>query len=329
MNIFGQEANLKRLEIAIKNDYPVLLIGETGTGKTSMIRELGKKMKADVTRFNLTGETGVDEFVGKYELVAGETVWKDGVLLNAMKKGQWLVVDEVNAALPEILFVLHSLLDDDKFVLVSNHEGEIVKPHKNFRFFATMNPVDEYAGTKELNKAFKSRFEMVLYVDYAENKHEVQAVMAQAGIKESEVLKMVALANNLRDLKAAHKIFYTCSTRDLIHWAKISKELDMEEAFMVCIVNKANGDGPIIKEEYKKIFGGFKKLESKGKRFTIEGFEQAVVAFEAMEKKRTQEIEEELKKGREENEKIKADLEKKKKDLYAEIGKKIAEDYGK
>src|SRR5206468_1631140 len=115
--------------VAIKSDKPALIIGETGCGKTSIVRELAHKHDHKFMRFNLTGETSVDEFVGKYTLVNGETVWQDGILLEAMKQGAFLVVDEINVALPEILFVLHSLLDDDKFVVVANHNGEIVRPH--------------------------------------------------------------------------------------------------------------------------------------------------------------------------------------------------------
>lgn len=239
-SIIGQDRNLNFLKHAIEHNVNTLLVGETGTGKTSMIRELAAHHKRQVVRFTLTGETTVDDFVGKYELEEQKTIWKDGVLLTALKKGHWLVVDEINAALPEILFVLHSLLDDDRYVMVASHEGEIVKPHKNFRFFATMNPMDEYAGTKDMNKAFMSRFDMILEVGYPENAQEVDILTNKTGVDRNKAFAMVSVAQKLRDLKKDHKIFYTCSTRDLIQWGKlVHSGLSMAEGLLCAVVNKA------------------------------------------------------------------------------------------
>lgn len=283
--IIGQDHNKKMLDVAIKNDLPVLLVGETGTGKTSLIREQAIERKADWVRFNLTGETTVDEFVGKYELEGGGTVWRDGILLQAMKEGKWLIVDEINVALPEILFVLHSLLDDDKFVVVASHSGEIVRPHESFRFFATMNPVDEYAGTKELNKAFQSRFNMVLKVHYPDNKTESKIIQDKTGVTAATANKMSDVAVALRKAKNEDKIFYTCSTRDLLQWGKLTKDLGMEDAFIVSILNKANGDKDTMVKVYDRIVGKHLTLENQGYELNIDWFEAAAKKLEADKKK--------------------------------------------
>ncbi len=283
--IVGQEYNKKMLDVAIEKDLPALLIGETGTGKTSLIREQAIERKADWVRFNLTGETTVDEFVGKYELEGGKTVWRDGILLQAMKKGQWLIVDEINVALPEILFVLHSLLDDDKFVVVASHAGEVVKPHADFRFFATMNPVDEYAGTKELNKAFQSRFNIVLKVHYPDNATESRIVQDKTGVDAATANKMADVASALRKAKEDDKIFYTCSTRDLLQWGNLVEQLGLEDAFIVSILNKANGDSKSIIEVYDKVVGKHIELESHGYTLSIDWFEAAAKKLEADKKK--------------------------------------------
>jgi cobaltochelatase CobS len=271
--IIGQDVNKSILEVAIKKDLPILLIGETGTGKTSIIREAALARKQDWVRFSITGETTVDEFVGKYELENGQTVWKDGVLLDAMKTGKWLIADEINVALPEILFVLHSLLDDDKMVTVSQHTGEVVKPHKDFRFFATMNPTDEYAGTKELNKAFQSRFSIVLQLHYPPAAVEAKIVSDKTGVALEDATKMADVAVALRKAKADEKIFYTCSTRDLLHWGNLCDVLDPGEAFRVSILNKSNGDAKAILEIYTLIIKRYITLEQPGVTLTVDWFE--------------------------------------------------------
>lgn len=295
--IIGQDTNKKILNVGIDKNYPVLLIGETGTGKTSIIREAAILRKQPWIRFNLTGETTVDEFVGKYELDSGKTVWRDGVLLDAMKNGKWLIVDEINVALPEILFVLHSLLDDDKMVTVAQHSGEVVKPHEDFRFFATMNPTDEYAGTKELNKAFQSRFSIVLTLHYPPAKVEAKIVADKTGVDLETATKMADVAVALRKAKQDEKIFYTCSTRDLLHWGNLVAELGHGESFRVAILNKSNGDAGAISEIYRHVVGRYVDIEKPEITLTIDWFEgqqQAIVderkKFESDKERIRQEI---------------------------------------
>lgn len=272
--IVGQDINKGILKVGIDKDLPVLLIGETGTGKTSIVREQAKAYGKEVSRFSITGETTVDEFVGKYELSNGKTVWKDGILLDAMKNGKWLVCDEVNVALPEILFVLHSLLDDDHFVTVTNHNGEVVKPHKDFRFFATMNPPEEYAGTKELNKAFQSRFAIILNLHYPPASIEAKIVSDKTGVSLEDATKMADVAVALRKAKAEEKIFYTCSTRDLLHWGELCDVLDPGEAFRVSILNKAGTESEAIYEIYSHIIKRYITLEQPNVTLTVEWFEK-------------------------------------------------------
>ena len=48
------------------------------------------------------------------------------------------------------------------------YDGRIVRPHPNFRLFASMNPSEEarYGGTKMLNEALLDRFPMVIRMEY-------------------------------------------------------------------------------------------------------------------------------------------------------------------
>lgn len=259
--IIGQKKIYSLLEVAADHNLPALIIGDTGTGKTSIIQDIANCRDQEWRRFNLTGDTTVDEFVGKYTLAAGATVWEDGILLQAMKAGHWLIVDEINVALPEVLFALHSLLDDDRFVVVAGHNGEVVRPHEDFRFFATMNPVEEYAGTKELNKAFQSRFNIVLEMEYPPKKDEIAIVEQHTALDKLSIAKMVDVATAIRALKKGEKVFYTCSTRDLIHWAKMTKLTDMETGFTVAVLHKGMSDRKALVQTYDKVVARYNALD--------------------------------------------------------------------
>ena len=132
---------MNTLAIAVRDNLPALLIGESGTGKTSAIRFLAHETKNGLRRVNLNGGTTADELVGRLLINNNGTYWVDGVLTEAMRNGEWIVLDEIDAALPEVLFVLQSVLDDDGYlVLAEKDDKEIVHKHKDFRIFATCNP---------------------------------------------------------------------------------------------------------------------------------------------------------------------------------------------
>ena len=314
--IYGQDHNLELIDLAIKQNLPALLIGETGTGKTTMIRKKARENNKRLTRFNLTGETTVDEFVGKFTLQDGDTVWQDGVLIQAMKRGHWLVVDEINVALPEILMVLHSLLDDEKAVVLTDKDGERVEAHEEFRFFATMNPVHEYAGTKELNKAFFSRFPMVIHIEYPSSKTEIKILKKKVGIGQSKAEKIASVGAELRKKKKNGNLYFTCSTRDLIYWAQLAKHIGLAKSFRLAIANKAQNEIEEVIDILQATLSGIKEAKSKAgvENLTLEQIENKI--WELTEKK--DEITREKNQLEYEREKMKSEIEEKMKDEFEE-----------
>lgn len=243
IDYIGQRRQLERVAYAINNKLPVLLIGETGTGKTALVRYLAAMTNNNFRRVNHNGGTTVEDLVGKILVsnTRGGTFWVDGVLIDAMRKGHWYLADEINAASAEINFVYHSLLDDDGFVVLVENDGEVVHPHENFRFFAAMNPATTYSGTKELNKALMSRF-FVMKVDFPSIKDEEQ-ILIKSGQDSKVAQAMVKFAVSVRGLHSKNEIEYVLSTRDLIMWSNAHKYFKM---FIVsaeaAILNKVNED---------------------------------------------------------------------------------------
>lgn len=96
--------------------------------------------------------------------------WQDGILVDAMKHGRWVILDEINLAEPQILERLNSLLERDPMLVLSEYDGTKIgkngdiEVHPNFRIFGTMNPA-EYAGRAPMSPAFKDRWSMYKYVD--------------------------------------------------------------------------------------------------------------------------------------------------------------------
>jgi midasin len=83
--------------------------------------------------------------------------WLDGVIVKALEKGQWLVLDNANMCNASVLDRLNSLLEPNGCLSINEHcgpggEPRIVKPHQDFRIFLTTDP--RYG---ELSRAMRNR----------------------------------------------------------------------------------------------------------------------------------------------------------------------------
>ena len=82
------------------------------------------------------------------------------MLVEAVRKGYWVILDELNLAPSEVLEALNRLLDDNRELHIVETQT-VVKAHPRFRIFATQNPTEGYGGRKELSEAFKNRFVLI------------------------------------------------------------------------------------------------------------------------------------------------------------------------
>ncbi|HEU0051435.1 MAG TPA: AAA family ATPase, partial [Patescibacteria group bacterium] len=91
---------------------------------------------------------------------ATETVFNYGPLGRALRDGKPIIIDEINLMPPEIIARINDIMlrkTGDRVRLQENGEEEFtVKP--GFAILATCNLGTQYAGIKEVNAAFKSRW---------------------------------------------------------------------------------------------------------------------------------------------------------------------------
>ncbi|SBT44952.1 dynein-related AAA-type ATPase, putative [Plasmodium ovale wallikeri] len=98
---------------------------------------------------------------------AFQYVWKDGKLIECMKKGYWILIDEINLANQQTLEGINSILDHRKEIFIPE-TNEVVKSHKNFRLFCCQNPYKEGGGRKGLPKSFINRFSKIYFEELIE-----------------------------------------------------------------------------------------------------------------------------------------------------------------
>lgn len=253
-NEFKGEDTLKAMEFGIKNNKQVLLVGETGTGKTSAVKYLAHKHKKPYRRLSFESGTTSDDVIGKILLNKQGTYWIDGDLTSAVRNGEWVLLDEVNACPPEVMFKLHPLMDDDAHIILNEHDGEIVKAHPDFRLFAALNP--NYAGTRMLNRAFVSRFEYVINFEHLPKDEEIALLMERTSVKKAQAEKMVDVAIRLRANNRDGILTLPMSFRELEAWADLTPDFGFDKAFALTVVNKCYADS----SEREAIYDAFKLI---------------------------------------------------------------------
>lgn len=203
--------------------FPVLIQGPTSAGKTSMIEYLAEYSGNKFVRINNHEHTDLQEYLGAYISGSdGKLKFQEGLLVQAMRKGHWIVLDELNLAPTDILEALNRLLDDNRELLIPETQ-EIVRPHENFMLFATQNPPGLYGGRKVLSRAFRNRFLELHYDDIPEDELEFILQKRSINTAPSDCRRMVSVYKELSRLRQTSRVFEQkdsfATLRDLFRWA--------------------------------------------------------------------------------------------------------------
>ncbi|XP_059556931.1 midasin isoform X4 [Myotis daubentonii] len=203
--------------------YPVLIQGETSVGKTSLIRWLAAATGNHCVRINNHEHTDIQEYIGCYTSdSSGKLVFKEGVLIDAMRKGYWIILDELNLAPTDVLEALNRLLDDNRELLITETQ-EVVKAHPRFMLFATQNPPGLYGGRKVLSRAFRNRF-VELHFDELPSSELETILHKRCSLPPSYCSKLVRVMLDLQSKRRSSSVFAGkqgfITLRDLFRWAE-------------------------------------------------------------------------------------------------------------
>ena len=137
-DLFVPFGNFKDVKQIIKSGVfvPIFITGLSGNGKTHSVEQACAQLKREMVRVNITIETDEDDLIGGFRLVAGDTVWHDGPVVEALRRGAVLLLDEVDLASNKIM-CLQSLLEGKGVYLKKTNQ--YVKPEKGFTVVATAN----------------------------------------------------------------------------------------------------------------------------------------------------------------------------------------------
>ncbi|KAM0753166.1 P-loop containing nucleoside triphosphate hydrolase protein [Meredithblackwellia eburnea MCA 4105] len=223
--ILTPSVQAKVLDLAravLTRKVPVLIQGPTSAGKTSVVEYLARRTGHRFVRINNHEHTDIQEYIGTYvsDSKSGKLVFQEGMLVRALRNGDWIVLDELNLAPTDVLEALNRLLDDNR-ELVIPETGEVVRPHPHFMLFATQNPPGLYGGRKVLSRAFRNRFLEMHFGDVPQD--ELETILCQrCQIAPSYAKKAVAVFVELQRRRQAGRVFEQkhafATLRDLFRW---------------------------------------------------------------------------------------------------------------
>ncbi|XWW96961.1 hypothetical protein V2A60_004941 [Cordyceps javanica] len=242
--------------------FPVLIQGPTSAGKTSMIEYLANFTGNKFVRINNHEHTDLQEYLGTYVSGSdGKLKFQEGVLVQAMRQGHWIVLDELNLAPTDVLEALNRLLDDNRELLIPETQ-EIVRPHENFILFATQNPPGLYGGRKVLSRAFRNRFLELHFDDIPEDELEFILQQRSRNTSPPDCRRIVSVYKELSRLRQTSRLFEQkdsfATLRDLFRWALREAETREDIAahgFMLLAERVRNDEErQAVKEIIEKVF---------------------------------------------------------------------------
>ncbi|MBI4971448.1 MAG: AAA family ATPase, partial [Candidatus Omnitrophica bacterium] len=178
---------------AIRRNEPVLLVGQSGGGKTEAVGDLAGKLGRKHVTVSL-GDATLESLLGtmEYDRTEHRFIYRKGILVQAMEEGSLLVLEEINMAKSGVLEILNEYFDEGTFT--NPFTGEKVVIHPEFRLMATMNPIEGMTGENtarlNLSPALRNRMREI-WVPSDKSDQELKMIIEgrfnEAGVRSAKV----------------------------------------------------------------------------------------------------------------------------------------------
>lgn len=239
---FGFFNDLKNILVS-RMFYPVMVTGLSGNGKTFMVEQACAASGRELIKVSISIETDEDDLIGGNTLVNGNVVYREGPVLNAMRRGAVLLLDEIDRGSNKLL-AIQAIMEGKSYI--NKKTGEIVRPAEGFNVVATANTKGKgsddgrFIAAQILDEAFLERFPITVEQEYASNAVEkkiLDKVFKSLNIVDDGfVSKLVDWADIIRKTFYEGGVDEIIATRRLVHIAKAYSIFgDKMKAIELCV----------------------------------------------------------------------------------------------
>lgn len=203
----------------IKKGINTMIIGPTGCGKTSCVKEACDRLGKELYVFDMGSIIDpVSSLLGVHRLQDGKSVFDYAAFTQAIQKPCVILLDELSRAPLTTNNVLFPCLDDRRKLQIevaSSGECREIKVHPECCFIATANIGSEYTGTNTIDRALMNRF-LPLELNYIPGVEEEKVLAKRKSVEAHDAKMIVKIANNIRSLANKQEISSSLSIRETL-----------------------------------------------------------------------------------------------------------------
>lgn len=241
-------------EAAWQSKRAIMLKGPTGCGKTRLVEYMADRFGVELFTVSCHEDLTATDLLGRYLLKGSETVWVDGPLTTAMRKGGICYLDEIVEARQDAIVAIHSVTDHRRELFIERLGGARLKAADNFCLVVSYNPGYQ-SVLKDLKMSTRQRL-VSIELDHAPPDVEEGILMHETKIDQRYAHDLVKLGQAIRRIEGGD-LKEVASTRILIAAAAlVVGGLSPREAAEAAITGPLTDD-VVLKEGLRAIVNAY------------------------------------------------------------------------
>lgn len=205
---------------------PIMLVGPAGCGKTYLASKVAEQLEMGFAAISCSAGMSETHLLGRSipNVTDGTSRFQTTDFLNCYENGGVFLLDEIDAADPNLLVMLNSGLANGYLSVPSRSENPSAKMHKDFVIFASANTFGRgadrlYVGRAQLDEATIDRFRMgTIQMDY-DKKVETSLCASEDLLDVCWQIRSKIESNKLRRLMSTRFIRDAFEMFDKMDWS--------------------------------------------------------------------------------------------------------------
>lgn len=201
-----------------------LMLGDSGTGKTEVVYWLSKKLKKQLSVFDMGAMLDpISGLLGTHRIKNKESIFDYAQFVYAVQQPNIVLLDEINRSPATASNILFPCLDSRRElpIDIADMDGtRRVKIHPDCVFFATANIGAEYTGTGIIDRALMERF-FPYEMKYLPKEIEVKVLVARTKVDKGMANLICDYAQRIRDIYKRGELSIGISIRHTLEVASM------------------------------------------------------------------------------------------------------------